>query len=225
VDEDGTAGTSGIPNVEGDGEGAFAIPEVRKGSGTRREGGVEEVHGNYGVGSTGEGLKTPNVSEGKGEKETVYPPLDKGQNQPLTGYSRDLPPVRDSYPPEQYPDSPEESLPICNLAPPTAFEEEHRQLAELLIPIMKFNAETPWPVPFQERNDPTPPWHADCPDGYEPTTLAGYLQRRQYPTNNAAAFDADIIREEYGHSCLDLDEWDRCCMSKCGGCEICRPGM
>jgi hypothetical protein len=225
VDEDGTAGPSGISNVEGDGKGASAIPEVREGPGARREGGVEKVRGNYGVGSTGEGLKTPDLSEGKGDKGTVNTPLSEDQDQPSTGYSRDLPPVHDPYPPEQHLDSPKETLPLCDLAPPDPLAEEHRRLAELLIPVMKFNAETPWPVPFQERNDPTPPWHADCPDGYKPTTLAGYPQIRQCPMNTAAAYDADIVREEYGHSCLDLDEWDRCCMSKCGGCEICRPGM
>jgi hypothetical protein len=225
VDEDGSAGTSSIPNVEGDGKGASAIPEVREGPGTRREGGVEKVHGDYGVGSTEEGLKTPNLNIRKEDRGTLYTPFNKGQSPSPTGYSRDLRPVREPNLPGQHLDSPKETLRLCDLAPPDPLAEEHRRLAELLIPVLKFNAETPWPVPFRERLDPPPPWHAECPDGYEPTTLAGYPQRRQYTTNNVAAFDADIVQEEYGHSCLDLDEWDRCCMSKCGGCEICCPGM
>jgi hypothetical protein len=225
VDEDGVAGTSSIPNVEGDGKGAFAVPEVREGPGARREGGVEKVHGDYGVGSTEEGLKTPNLNIRKEDRGTLYTPFNKGQSPSPTGYSRDLRPVREPNLPGQHLDSPKETLRLCDLAPPDPLAEEHRRLAELLIPVLKFNAETPWPVPFRERLDPPPPWHAECPDGYEPTTLAGYPQRRQYTTNNVAAFDADIVQEEYGHSCLDLDEWDRCCMSKCGGCEICCPGM
>lgn len=124
--------------------------------------------------------------------------------------------------PKSQQESPE---PESELAPLDTLAEEEKRLAKLLEPVAEFNARTPWPIPFHEQpvTHPVPAWHAGCPEGYEPTTLAGYPQRRQYPIYNPAAHDADIVRDEYGHWCLDLDEQDKCLFGKCAGCEICRP--
>jgi hypothetical protein len=222
LDEDGSVGSRDVHLIEGDDQSASAGPEIGRGFQGGREGGVEKIVANVGVGNIREASITPNLSGREEDKGTVYPPLDKDQNHPHTGHPKDLSLIHDSYPPAQHLNSPKESLPNAS---PDPFTEEQRWLAELLKPVSEFNARTPWPIPLQGRHDPLPIWHTECPEGYEPTTLAGSPQRRQHLTCIAAAYDADIAREEYGHSCLDFDEWDRCCMGKCGGCEICRPGI
>ncbi|KAH0371301.1 hypothetical protein KCU65_g1930, partial [Aureobasidium melanogenum] len=110
---------------------------------------------------------------------------------------------------------------------PEPLTEDEKWLKELE-PVIKYNEETPWPVSFYEQPFQAPAWYSECPEGYEPTTLAGYPIRRQYPTYIPAAHDSELVRHQYGHYCLDLREtreWDQCCMGKCEGCEICRPGL
>jgi hypothetical protein len=217
VDEDGNASLTGVPGVGRDDKGAPDIPEAGERPGTRREGGLEEVVGDAGVDKYSNASRTPNLSERKEDKGTVYQPF----NRPSTGSSQDVPPFHHPHTPQRCPGSPKASHP--DLAPPPPLTEEEL-LADLLKPISEFNARTGWPKASHEQPHTPPYWHADCPKGYEPSTLAGYPQR-QHSTYVPAAQDADVLREKYGHYCLDLDEWDRCCMGKCGGCEICRSHM
>jgi hypothetical protein len=222
VDEDGNAGPPGVSSVERDDKGAPHVPKVGEGSDIRRERRLEQIVGDAGIDKHRNASKTPNLSKGEEEKETVYPPSNKGQEQPSTGCPGDQPPINYRYHPQQHPDSPREP-PHSDLAPLTPLAEEGT-LTRLLKPVEDFNARTSWPKTPHEQEPPPPDRHADCPEGYEPSTHAGYPQR-QYPSYIPAAHDADVLREEYGHYCLDLDGWDRCCMGKCGGCEICRPHM
>jgi hypothetical protein len=222
VDEDGNAGPTGVPSLERDDEGTPGVPKVGEGSEIRREGRLEQTIGDGGVDKRGIAPKTPDLSKRKGDRETVYPLSNKSQQRPSTGCPEDPPFIDHPHPPQQYPDSPREPPP-SDLAHPPPLTEEEIWLS-VFKPVEKFNARTPWPKTSHEPLLTPPDWHADCPEGYEPSTLAGYPQR-QYPACILAAHDAGILREEYGHYCLDLDEWDRCCMGKCGGCEICRPHM
>ncbi|CAD0090028.1 unnamed protein product, partial [Aureobasidium vineae] len=80
-------------------------------------------------------------------------------------------------------------------------------------PVQEYNAATSWPTSFHEQPLPSPAWHADCPEGYAPTTLAGYPVSRQYPLYIPAAHGPGIALVENGHYCLDLS--DQCCMGKC----------
>jgi hypothetical protein len=222
VDEDGNAGPAGVPSVERDDEVAPGVPKVGEGSDIRRDKKLEQIVGDSGIDKHWDASKTPNLSERKEDKETVDPPSNKSQGQSSTGPSRVLPTICRPFSSQQDPDSPREPPPSVLAPPPPLTAEE--LLGELLKPIAEFNARTPWPKALHERPLTPPDWHADCPEGYEPSTLAGY-QRRRYPPYISAAHDGDVLREEYGHYCLGLDEWDQCCMGKCGGCEICRPHM
>jgi hypothetical protein len=196
VDEDGVVGSSDVHNVERDGKSTSDDPEIGDGPRAGREGGGEKVVRDDGVVNGQGASKTPNLSIKEEDEGTMYPPLDKDQNQPPTGHPKALSPIHDPHPPAQHLNSPKQSPANSNLAPLDPLTEEERWLAELLKPVSEFNARTPWPIPFHERHNSPPIWYTTCPEGYEPTTLAGYPQRRQYPTYIAAAYDAYIVREE-----------------------------
>ena len=224
VDESVRVRSIGIRGLEGDDKSASGNSEVGQGAKAGRRRRVEKVvaSGGDGVGERGSAQKTPRLRNS--DYENVDAPFRKRQNQLPTGSSFDLPSNPGPCPPDQNLDSPKQSsLPDLNLAAPNTLQDEEILFAELLKPVSEFNAGTPWPKAFHEQPIPPPAWHADCPEGYEPTTLAGYPQRRQYPTYIPAAHDVDIVRDEYGHYCVDLDPWDQCVMGKCRGCEICRP--
>jgi hypothetical protein len=227
VDENVHLGSGGIRGVKGDGKGTYDAPTSGEGSGTGRKRRVEKVVRDGVVDHAEEiSKKTSKLSKRRDDKETLDPLSDSEQIQLPTGVSEDLSPFHDPHPPAQHPASPRESPPSDpDLAPPpNSLTEEQVWLADLLKPVADFNARTLWPVPSYGQPVVPPNWHDNCPGGYKPTTLAGLPQRRQYPMYMPAAHSADIIRDESGHYCLDLDEWDRCVMGKCGGCEICRPG-
>lgn len=223
VDEGRNVGSAGIRNHEGFDERASENAEGER-SESRREGESEGVDQNGGVNWARAPTQRLDLSKRKGGRGTVYSPSDKGQSQPPTVPPKDLPPALGQDPLEQLSKPTEESSTLePDLPPPDPLTEEQTRLAQLLEPVAEFNARTPWPTPFHAQSMPRPTWHTECPGGYEPTTLAGYPQRRQYPIYNSAAHDADIVRDESGHYCLDLDPWDQCLMGKCGGCEFCRP--
>jgi hypothetical protein len=146
LDEDGSVGSRDVHLIEGDDQSASAGPEIGRGFQGGREGGVEKIVANVGVGNIREASITPNLSGREEDKGTVYPPLDKDQNHPHTGHPKDLSLIHDSYPPAQHLNSPKESLPNAS---PDPFTEEQRWLAELLKPVSEFNARTPWPIPFR----------------------------------------------------------------------------
>ena len=216
VDESGSVGPAGIRDLERSNKGA---PENAEGEESRRggEGESKRIDQDGGVGRDGSSTQRQVLSENKGDKRMVGSSSDKGRDQPPTGSLQDLPPALNPNLLEQHPKSPKES------PPPDPLTEEQK-LAKLLVPVAEFNDRTPWPIPFHEQPLPPPDWHAECPDGYAPSTTAGYPQRRQYPIYSLAAHNADIVLDEYGHSCLDLDERDRCLFGKCRGCDVCRPG-
>lgn len=224
VGEDVRVSCGGVRGVEGDGKSAYDAPGNGEGSGTGRKRRVEKVVRDGVVDHAEEiSKKSSKLSKRMEDKEILDPLSDKEQIQPPTGSTEDLPPILSPCPPEQYLYSPKESPSSDpDLAPPHSLTEEI-SLADILKPVSDFNARTPWPVPFYGQPVTPPPWHGDCPGGYKPTTLAGRPQRRQYTTYIPAAHNADIVRDESGHCCIDLDEWDRCVMGKCGGgCEVCR---
>lgn len=223
VDEGRNVGSAGIRDHEGFDERASENAEGER-SESRREGEFERIDQDGGVDRAGRPTPRLDLSKRKGGEEMVYSPSDKGQSQSYTGPPKDLPPAVGGNPLKQHPKPTEESsTPEPDLPHPDPLAEEQTRLAQLLAPVAEFNARTPWPTPFHAQSMPRPTWHTECPGGYEPTTLAGRPQRRQYPVYNQAAHNADIVRDESGHSCLDLDPWDQCLMGKCGGCEFCRP--
>lgn len=224
VDKSGSVGSAGVRDFEGFDERAS---ESAQGERARpaREGESERIDEDGGVGGARDPTKRlVGLSKKEGGKEKMCPPYNKDKIQPPTGPLQNLPPALDPNLLEQHPKSPKESpTPEPSLTPPDPLTDEQTRLAQLLEPVAEFNARTPWPTTFHEHPTPRPKWHAECPEGYEPTPLAGYSQRRQYPIYNPAAHDADIVRDESGHCCLDLDPWDRCLFGKCGGCDVCRP--
>ncbi|CAD0114695.1 unnamed protein product, partial [Aureobasidium uvarum] len=118
-------------------------------------------------------------------------------------------------PQEQRLTPPEESpLVTCSPTLSEPLPEDEVWLA-MFQPLQEYNAATPWPTNFHEQSLSHPAWHADCPEGYAPTTLAGYPVSRQFPLYVPAAHDPDIALDENGHYCLDLIAWDQCCMGKC----------
>ncbi|TIA54106.1 hypothetical protein D6C77_07883 [Aureobasidium pullulans] len=99
------------------------------------------------------------------------------------------------------------------------------QWAKELKPVAELNARTPRPLPFHEKPASIPTWHAGCPDGYEPTSFAGFPLRRPYPMWLPAVHDPNQGLNRYGHWCIhEEDDWNWCVMGKCAGCLVCRPG-
>lgn len=196
VVEGGTPGDGPLSDNEGDSQDALDDPEV-VGSFGGGESDAKNAVGEDGIDQGGYGSTTLILKE-KNECQSVDSPKNNGNGKHLPG---------------------------PGLATPKVLTEDEIWL-ERLGPVHKYNNETPWPTSFYERPLPTPAWHAECPEGYEPTTLARYPIRRQYPIYIPAAHDPEMVMNEYGHYCVDLresNEWDQCCVGKCDGCEICRP--
>lgn len=199
VDESRTPGSGPLADNERHGEDEPDGSEMGGSSGGGT-GAVEEVVGEDGIGQGWNDSTTLNLG-----KKKVQQPVDSPNNNGENGN----PPTRPA------------------LATPKVLTEDE-MWRERLAPVQKYNDETPWPTPFYEQPIQAPAWHAECPEGYEPTTLAGYPIRRQYPIYIPAAHDPEMVLNEHGHYCIDLKEpreWDQCCMGKCNGCEICRPGF
>ncbi|KAI4717408.1 Metallo-dependent hydrolase [Aureobasidium sp. EXF-10727] len=195
VGESDLSGVGGVPDDEGGGQPAFDGAQVEGASG----GGTED--------GTLIGENIDALGFGGGPQT-----LRKGGQDP-----RYQPPTQDPDAPEQHPTPPEEhSSTICGLTPSGPLTEYEFWLAKLQ-PLQEYNAVTPWPTSFHQQPLAPPAWHADCPEGYAPTTLAGYSVPRQYPLYIPAAHDPEIALDETGHYCLDLSEWDQCCMGKCDG--------
>ncbi|KAG9998173.1 hypothetical protein KCU78_g16573, partial [Aureobasidium melanogenum] len=198
VGEGGTHGDGHLPDNSGHNEDASDDPEVGVSWGGRT-GAVEEAVGEDGVDQGWNGSTTSGLG-GEKDQQSVTPPEDDGKGKhPLEPHS----------------------------ATPKPLTEDEIWL-ERLRPVVEYNKAMPWPVSFYEQPIPAPAWYAECPEGYEPTTLAGYPIRRQYQSYIPAAHDPELVRDEYGHYCVDLREtreWDQCCMGKCERCEICRPGL
>ncbi|THY28849.1 hypothetical protein D6D00_03894 [Aureobasidium pullulans] len=98
------------------------------------------------------------------------------------------------------------------------------QWAKELKPVAELNARTPQPLPFHEKPAAIPTWHAGCPDGYEPTSFAGFPLRSPYPLWLPAAHDQNQELNRYGHWCIhEENHWNWCVMGKCAGCLVCRP--
>ncbi|KAI5241862.1 hypothetical protein E4T43_05114 [Aureobasidium subglaciale] len=162
-------------------------------------------------------------------KESQNTPEDKGQDSnkasPVVSIDSDgllvfEPAPQEPISPPKTPDK--HKPPPPNLDPIIFSTAWERDLAQQL---KKYNDNTPWPVTLGEQLSPAPAWHAECPEGYEPIPCAGFpLERRQRQLWLPAGHDPSIERDESGHYCLDLPDWDRCVMGKCSGCEICRPG-
>ncbi|KAI5199535.1 hypothetical protein E4T39_06211 [Aureobasidium subglaciale] len=93
------------------------------------------------------------------------------------------------------PKTPEQQKPPPSNLDPTLLSAAYEQ--RLAQQLQEFNATTSWPIRFEKDN-------------------ISYTYQQH--------IDSDIERDEAGHYCLDLSEWDRCLMGKCGCCEICRPG-
>ncbi|KAG9951486.1 hypothetical protein KCU85_g2937, partial [Aureobasidium melanogenum] len=138
-----------------------------------------------------------------------------GEQQPVED-PEDHTPIPGPGSPER-PPSPPKQPPLLKHYPTAQSFTEDEIWLERLKPVIQYNSETPWPSSFYEQPLQAPAWYAACPEGYEPTTLAGYPIRRQYPTYIPAAHDSELVRDEYGHYCIDpreTREWDQCCMGK-----------
>ncbi|KAG9677038.1 hypothetical protein KCU99_g2265, partial [Aureobasidium melanogenum] len=172
-------------------------------------------------------LQGPESGGQKNKKRVDSRTNNENKPQPPGGGPGNLPPIPDPLPPRPPPSPPQEPL-LAGHDPTAKPLTEDEEWLEKLGPVIKYNAATSWPMSFYEKPVPAPAWYAECPEGYEPTTLAGYPIRRQYQSYIPAAHDPELVRDEYGHYCVDLREtreWDQCCMGKCEGCEICRPGL
>ncbi|KAG9580206.1 hypothetical protein KCU77_g12333, partial [Aureobasidium melanogenum] len=171
-------------------------------------------------------LKGPGGEGQKNEKRVNPRTNNEDKPQALGGGSGELPPLPGPLPSRRLPSLPQEP---SHVHQPTAKPlTEDEEWLEKLGPVIRYNETTPWPVSFYEQPIPAPAWYAECPEGYEPTTLAGYPLRRQNETYIPAAHDPGLVLNEYGHYCVDLREireWDQCCMGKCEGCDSCRPGL
>lgn len=224
VVEGGTPGVDSVPDNEGDSQIASDDPEVG-GSWGGGTGTVEEVVGENGIDQVRNG-STPDSRVNKGKKPVKSPNIKGINSWPSAWTVEDLSPLPGYGLPRQSPSPQQKSLRSYDSAPPKPLTEDEIWL-ERLRPVQEFHDNTPWPTSLYEQPLPTPAWHAECPKGYEPTSLAGYPVRRQYPVYIPAAHDPEMVLDEYGHYCVDLresSEWDQCCMGKCEGCEICRPG-
>ncbi|KAK6004363.1 hypothetical protein QM012_008225 [Aureobasidium pullulans] len=218
VDEGRTPGGVHPPDHRGHDQDASDVPEmgvsVRRGTGAG-----EKIVGEDDIDHNWIGSATLS-SRKKNDREHINSHINENKPELLIAPGRSIPPEQSPSPPEEHPQPQHE--------PTSEPLTEDEIWLEKLRPVQRYNSETPWPVSFHEQPSPTPEWHAECPEGYEPSALTGYPRRRQNPTYIPAAHDPDLVLHECGHYCVDLrelDEWDQCCMGKCNGCEICRPGL